>query len=102
MALDISYNNEEKLEISISGDLDINNIEEFKEQVFNIYDRKENDVVLDIEELNYIDSTGLGAFMSLYKKITDNGHSLKIINPKKNILKLFKITELDTVFGMEE
>lgn len=102
MALDISYSNEEKLEISISGDIDINNVEDFKEEVFNIYDRNVNDVVLDIEELNYIDSIGLGAFISLYKKIDDNGNSFKIINPKKNILKLFKITELDTVFGMEE
>ena len=40
-------------------------------------------------------------FMSIYKMLDANGKSIKIINAKENIKKLFKITDLTDIFDME-
>lgn len=101
MSFELDFKNDENLIFYLSGDIDINNVEDFKEKVFNIYDVNKNNIVLDLKDLNYIDSTGLGAIMSIYKKAKDDSNELTILNPKKNIKKLFMITELDTVFNME-
>lgn len=101
MSFELDFKNDENLIFYLSGDIDINNVEDFKEKVFNIYEVNKNNIVLDLKDLNYIDSTGLGAIMSIYKKAKDDSNELTILNPKKNIKKLFMITELDTVFNME-
>lgn len=40
-------------------------------------------------------------FMLIYNKQKENGKSVKIINTKENIKKLFKITDLSDLFDME-
>ncbi|MFQ9998773.1 MAG: STAS domain-containing protein, partial [Anaerococcus obesiensis] len=49
-----------------------------------------------------IDSTGLGMFINIYKDQKEKDKSVKIINPKENIKKLFKITDISDLFEMEE
>lgn len=102
MTFDIIYNIGDCLEASLIGDLDINTVEEFKDSLINKFKEEDNDLIINLESLDYIDSTGLGAFMTIYKEVEDRGKKLKIINPKKNILKLFKITELDTILNLED
>ena len=58
-------------------------------------------MVIDIKDLDYLDSTGLGLFMKIYKIAKEKDKTVSIINPKENILKLFKITDLTDVFNME-
>ena len=55
------------------------------------------DIVFDFENLEYIDSTGLGALIFIYKSVYEN-NKVKIENVKPNIKKLFTITKLDTMF----
>lgn len=99
---DINYNKTENLEASLSGDLDINTVEKFQESILTEYRKENTDVILNLEDLNYIDSTGLGAIMTIYKEITAGENTLTVTNPKKNVMKLFKITELDSILNMEE
>ena len=66
-----------------------------------IYERN-TDLLIDGEGLEYIDSTGLGVLMSIYKKLQEKGLKLTIINLKPNIYKLFDITGLNKVFNIME
>lgn len=102
MAFDISYERGQDLKVSLMGDLDITTVEGFKTSLISEFDNEPKDLVLNMQELDYIDSTGLGAIMTVYKHITDEGKSLSIVNAKRNIMKLFKITELDKLFNLED
>lgn len=101
MAFNVQYKDENFLTAELTGDLDINSVEDFKEDILDKIDGNK-DVILDFKNLEYIDSTGLGVVMTIYKYINEKGKTLKVINPKRNIYKLFKITELDEILGMEE
>ncbi|MBR4075177.1 MAG: STAS domain-containing protein, partial [Firmicutes bacterium] len=48
--------------------------------------------------LSYIDSTGLGVIIGAYGRMKEQGVSVKLLNPAKNVEKLLKITSLDRIF----
>ena len=86
--------------IKLIGDLDVYSEDDFKSFIDEQIDVNK-DIVLDLSDLEYLDSTGLGMFMNIYKMVNDNGKDIKIINAKDNIQKLFKITDLTDLFDME-
>lgn len=86
--------------LNLAGDLDVYSEEEFRDFIEDELKNKNLDLVIDIKDLDYLDSTGLGMFMKIYKMYEENGQKVKIINPKENILKLFKITDLTDIFEM--
>lgn len=95
------YDKDDYKLVEIKGDLDIYAEDEFRDFISLEIENIDKDLLIDIGNLDYLDSTGLGLFMKIYKLINEKGHSVKIINPKENILKLFKITDLTEVFNME-
>lgn len=86
--------------LNLAGDLDVYSEEEFRDFIEDELKDNNLDLVIDIKDLDYLDSTGLGMFMKIYKMYEENGQKVKIINPKENILKLFKITDLTDIFEM--
>lgn len=99
---DIKFNNQENFEVLVSGDLDINTVSKFQDKVLEKYKDQDKDLVFNLENLDYIDSTGLGAIVRIYKEVSDKGHKVKVLNAKKNIKKLFLITELDSLMDLGE
>ena len=86
--------------IELIGDLDIYNNKKFKEKIADIYEDLDKDIVVDCSKLEYIDSTGLGSFISLLKLTRDEEKEITVKNLKKNIKKVFKITDLDKLFNI--
>ena len=95
------YDKEKFLLIEVKGDLDIYSEDEFRSFIEKEIEGADKDMVIDIKDLDYLDSTGLGLFMKIYKIGKEKDKTVSIINPKENILKLFKITDLTDVFIME-
>ena len=95
------YDKEKFLLVEVKGDLDIYAEDEFKSFIEREIEGADRDILIDIKDLDYLDSTGLGLFMKIYKISKEKDRSVSIINPKENILKLFKITDLTDVFNME-
>lgn len=95
------YDKEKFLLIEVKGDLDIYSEDEFRSFIEKEIEGSDKDIVIDIKDLDYLDSTGLGLFMKIYKISKEKDRTVSIINPKENILKLFKITDLTDVFNME-
>ncbi|MDO4594401.1 MAG: STAS domain-containing protein [Tissierellia bacterium] len=93
--------NKDKILINLIGDLDIYSKEEMIKIIEDLkkYDK---DLVFDLEKLEYIDSTGLGQFINVYKMVNEKERDVKIINAKPNIKKLFDITDLTKLFMMEQ
>ena len=84
------------------GEIDIYTSPMFKNEVLNIINSVNRDLVINAEKLEYLDSTGLGVFMSILKAIKEKNLNIKLINVKSNIYKLFDITGLNKIFNIEE
>lgn len=101
MAFEIKTEVKDTLNITPIGELDIYQSEKFKEEVLKKYEENKLDIVFDFNKLEYVDSTGLGALIYIYREISDK-NKIKIIGVKPNIRKLFTITKLDTMFEIGE
>lgn len=80
------------------GDIDIYNSSTLKKEVMDAYEDKNKDIVIDGKNLDYMDSTGLGALMYILNKLKDSENKVYLDNIKPNIKKILSITELDKLF----
>ena len=59
-------------------------------------------IILNLGDVNYIDSSGIGELVSTYTTVTNAGGQLKLLNLTKKIQELLAITKLLTVFQVFE
>lgn len=88
-------------DISIQGELDVSTAEKLKSHLHSLADEKIVDMKINLDNLDYIDSTGLGVMIGVLKKLKIDNKEIYIINPKSNVKKIFTITGLDKIFKME-
>ena len=102
MNIDSKLNNENGFwDVSLQGELDVSTADKLKEHLHNLADEKIFDMKINLENLDYIDSTGLGAMIGVLKKLKTDNKEIYIINPKSNVKKIFTITGLDKIFKVE-
>lgn len=85
------------LSFALSGDIDSSSADAFYGVVATAYDAQKTDVVFDCERLAFIDSTTLGTFVKIMKKVKADGHNVKLVGLQPNVKKLFLICSLDKV-----
>lgn len=56
---------------------------------------------IDLSEVDYIDSTGLGIFIGFYKALQENDGYVKITGVNARLKRLFEITGLDQIMDIE-
>ena len=100
MTLSINANNNKEKgvwEFSLVGEVDISNAHYFRKQLETALAECRQNISIDLSELNYIDSTGLGVIIGVYGSVKKDGLSVKVLNPKDNVKKLLIISGLDKI-----
>ena len=87
--------------IALKGEIDSGNAEEFFKTVAAAYDADPSDLVFACDELEFIDSTTLGTFVKLLKKVKADGYKMTLCGLQANIKKLFVICSLDTIMEIK-
>ncbi|HPF16566.1 MAG TPA: STAS domain-containing protein [Thermotogota bacterium] len=87
--------------VNLVGELDMSNAIDFKNQIINEFVSKgELNIALDFENMEYIDSSGLGVIVSLHKRCKLNGGRLAIFSLNDTLTRLFKLTSLDKALNL--
>jgi anti-sigma B factor antagonist len=84
--------------VKIDGQLIVGNRQELKTLVQDGLDRGERKFLIDCAATGYIDSSGLGALVTLAKKVRELGGELRIAGLNEDLQALFELTKLDTLF----
>ncbi len=84
--------------IGVDGQLIVGNRHELKQKVVDAMESGETQFVIDFAVTGYIDSSGLGALVSLSKKIREAGGDLRLSGLNDDLRTLFELTKLDTLF----
>ncbi|MGL4912611.1 MAG: STAS domain-containing protein [Romboutsia sp.] len=88
-------------DISLEGELDVSTADKLKEYLHKLAEEEIVDMKINLTNLDYIDSTGLGVMIGVLKKLKIEDKEIYIINPKNNVKKIFNITGLDKIFKVE-
>ena len=84
--------------IALSGEVDLYTAPEFKQQLLETIGQGAKDVIVDLSDTTFIDSTTLGVLVGGVKRLRPNGGRLSLVCDDRNITKIFEITGLDQVF----
>lgn len=94
--------NADALEVTLCGEIAAGNSDEFYEEVAAAYAPAPRDIVFECSALEFIDSTTLGTFVKILKKVKTDGHALKLRGLRPQLKKLFVICALDTIMEITE
>jgi anti-sigma B factor antagonist len=73
-----------------------------REEVRKLLGEGQKKIVLNLAEVNYIDSSGLGELVSAYTAVKNAGGELKLLNLTSKVRDLLVITKLVTVFDVKD
>ena len=85
------------LEMALAGEIDAKNADEFYEEVEKGLGAGGKDVLFLCDKLEFIDSTTLGTFVKILKRVKADGHTMKLTGLSPRLKKLFVICALDTI-----
>jgi len=87
--------------LQIRGELDALSAGELRPLLDRVVEDGRRDVTVDLSELRLIDSSGIGALVSLYKRVRGVGGTVKFTGVTAQPLVIFKLLRLDVVFELE-
>lgn len=99
MALELRERTEEGVVIlALTGRLTVGESATVREKIDELVKAGKTKVVMDLSEVEYIDSTGLGHLVIYYTSLKKQDGALKLVNLNKRNVELLLLTRLHTIF----
>jgi anti-sigma B factor antagonist len=87
--------------VRIRGELDALSVPELRPLIDGVVDDDRREVTVDLSQLRLVDSSGVGALVSLYKRVRAAGGKVTFVGVTDQPLVIFKLLRLDVVFELE-
>lgn len=100
MELSVAQNGDVPV-IAVSGEVDVYSAPALRDRLTELLETGPS-VVVDLTDVSFLDSTGLGALVAARTVAAGQGGALALVCTQQRILKLFTITGLDGVFGIHD
>ncbi|UOQ91806.1 STAS domain-containing protein [Halobacillus shinanisalinarum] len=94
-------NGENITHVSLAGEVDAFTAPKLKESLLPLTKEEGQTIEVDLQEVNYMDSTGLGVFISALKSTKEHNTELKLIQMQDRVHRLFKITGLTEIMNID-
>lgn len=87
--------------VFLIGEIDAYTVSELQEIMDAIVEEKKPNIIVDLEKVNYIDSTGVGMFIGTLKSVKEYDGKLQLLNMQDRVYRLFQITGLTEVMDVK-
>jgi anti-sigma B factor antagonist len=84
--------------IALEGEVDVYTAPGLKDELVKLIEGGCTHVIIDLEHVGFIDSSGLGVLVSALRRAREKDGAVRIVCTRESILKIFRITGLDKVF----
>jgi anti-sigma B factor antagonist len=88
--------------VQVTGEVDVYTAPKLREQLVSLVDAGRYDIVVDMDGVEFLDSTGLGVLVGGLKRVRTHDGSLRLVCSQERILKIFRITGLTKVFPIHD
>jgi anti-sigma B factor antagonist len=86
----------------LHGEADLHSAPEFRERLRAAIDGGAANVVLDLSDSAFVDSTSLGVLLGGMKRMRERDGQISIVVPRPDVRRIFEITLLDRIFPLHE
>jgi anti-sigma B factor antagonist len=101
--MDLQFDTEVKGQwalLSVSGEVDLYTAPQLRERIVELIDEGNHRILVSLEKVGFMDSTGLGVLVSGLKRVKEHEGEFALVSTPPQILRLLKITGLDQVFPL--
>jgi anti-sigma B factor antagonist len=88
--------------LQIAGEVDVYSAPQLRERVIQLLADGIPHIIADLREVDFLDSTGLGALVGSLKRLREQDGSLKLVTGAGKIPQLFRLTGLVRVFALHQ
>ena len=88
--------------IDVGGEIDIYTAPRLRELLIDLVSKGSYQLVVNMDKVEFLDSTGLGVLVGGLKRVRAHDGSLDLVCTQQRILRIFKITGLTKVFGIHQ
>lgn len=99
--LNLKHHNQDGIEIvDVEGEIDVYTAPRLRELLIELVNEGHHQLIVNMEKVEFLDSTGLGVLVGGLKRVRAHDGSLDLVCNQERILKIFRITGLTKVFGI--
>lgn len=84
--------------LTVAGEIDVYTAPKLRDKITDVVNDGHYAIVVDLEGVEFLDSTGLGVLVGGLKKVRAHSGSLDLVCSQDRLLKIFRITGLSKVF----
>lgn len=88
--------------VAASGEIDVATAPALREQLTSLVEDGKSQLVVDLEEVDFIDSTGLGVLVGAIRRARAADGDLRLVCTNSRLLKVFDVTGLGAVFTIAD
>ena len=88
--------------IQVGGEIDVYSAPQLRDAIAELVAQGATSIVVDLEDVGFLDSTGLGVLVGGLKKVRAENGSLELVCTQERLLKIFRITGLAKVFVIHD
>lgn len=88
--------------VDVTGEIDVYTAPKLRDKITELVANGVYDLVIDMEGVEFLDSTGLGVLVGGLKKVRVHDGSLSLVCTQDRLLKIFQITGLSKVFAIHD
>jgi anti-sigma B factor antagonist len=86
--------------LTVRGEIDVYTAPRLRQAIVDLVDAGSTNLVIDMEKVDFLDSTGLGVLVEGLKRVRTRGGDLSIVVTQDKIIKIFEITGLNKAFSL--
>ena len=86
--------------IEVGGEIDVYTAPQLKERLVSLADSGSYQLIVDMESVEFLDSTGLGVLVGGLKRVRNHEGWIDLVCTQSRILRIFRITGLNRVFSI--
>ena len=86
--------------VDVEGEIDIYTAPRLRELLIDLVSQNNYQIVVNLEKVGFLDSTGLGVLVGGLKRVRAHDGSLDLVCTREQILRIFRTTGLTKVFGI--
>lgn len=88
--------------LAVKGEVDVYTAPRLREKLVELVSQGKLKVIVDLEGVDFLDSTGLGVLVGGLKRLRSHDGDLELVCTQQRILKVFEITGLTKVFAIHD
>ncbi|MCY0877639.1 MAG: anti-sigma factor antagonist [Firmicutes bacterium] len=93
----------QSVHVRIKGDLDLKTADALRESLDQLIDRyRDKDLVLDLEDVAFMDSSGLGVILGRYRRLAQQGRRLRLEGVRPAVKVVLELAGIDSIMSISD